>query len=50
MDKLVKDNASIGDRKKEMKQQFAKIISVLVSQPSYKGKLITGDITPKEMV
>ena len=31
MDRLVKDNASIGERKKEMKQQFAKIISVLVS-------------------
>ena len=50
MDRLVKGNASIGERKKEMKLQFGKIISVLVSQPSYKGMLISGDITPKEMV
>ena len=36
MSRLVKGNASMGDRKKEMKIQFGKIISVLISQPGYK--------------
>ena len=50
MDRLFRGVASIEQRKKEMKSKFAAIMSVLISQPSYKKSLIYGEITAKDMV
>jgi hypothetical protein len=50
MDRLSKGVASAEQRKKEMKSKFAAIMSVLISQPSYKKSLIYGEITAKDMV